>query len=421
MHRTNGDGFILDPIKNVPVYADEDLPTRQATQLRHQEMNAIQEEICNVIEDAFITVNQPTEDISQMNQLNQAIDWKLGKLSQAIWTNLYASSVKNNSLVPGTNLQEVLDTLAAVSIHYKSTNVGDFLDNLASNYTSPGVVSSANVSISTPFGALSTTRIEFKAGQCILRAFSNLSSQKIYIQPQRKMVLNAGQSGYQAFSPGHEGGAFISNNGSPLPVHGTWLTSYAIKGAAEPLEYFVTDVVNGVTVAKNSYKSYFPTANLDDIGVCPLGLVQIISDGSLFKIKPFIQNDNSYKWKDSVTAPGGSLPSDGTETFISLGAGGAFSGHGYLFPVSTAIEKELDMQLILTSSATSVGISKFYAVQDNVMADKSQYHRFLGEGNFSMNIITNSENISGSLLLPTTHPVDVSTNIRGFKLLTSLE
>ena len=74
MHRTEGDGFITDPIGGQNVFADEDPPARDATQLRYQEANAYQEEIANVIIGAGIALNASSESIQQMVQLRDAIN-----------------------------------------------------------------------------------------------------------------------------------------------------------------------------------------------------------------------------------------------------------------------------------------------------------------------------------------------------------
>jgi hypothetical protein len=86
MHRTIGDGYIVDGGKNF--YADEDPPTRSATQLRHQEMNAIQEEIATVIESTGQALNPTTEAYAQMTQLNTAINAKDNDAKAAVQANL---------------------------------------------------------------------------------------------------------------------------------------------------------------------------------------------------------------------------------------------------------------------------------------------------------------------------------------------
>ena len=78
MHRTEGDGFKVDPIGGQNVFADEDLPTRDATQLRYQEANTYQEEIANVILQAGMSLNASSETVQQMIQLRDAIDILIG-------------------------------------------------------------------------------------------------------------------------------------------------------------------------------------------------------------------------------------------------------------------------------------------------------------------------------------------------------
>ena len=75
MHRTIGDGYIVDPTTGHNIYADEDLGTgRDATQVRHEEINALQEEIANVVEFAGYTLNSSSENIDQMVQLRRGVE-----------------------------------------------------------------------------------------------------------------------------------------------------------------------------------------------------------------------------------------------------------------------------------------------------------------------------------------------------------
>ena len=61
---------------SVDVYRDEVLGSYPATQLRHTEMNAIQEEIANVIRAEGGTLHTDSEAVNTMTQLNAAIDAK---------------------------------------------------------------------------------------------------------------------------------------------------------------------------------------------------------------------------------------------------------------------------------------------------------------------------------------------------------
>lgn len=99
MHRTFGDGYVV--IDGKRLYADEDLATgRDATQVRHEEMNALQEEICNVIEAEGFTLNSPSESVSSMNQMNTAINNKLK-----------SNRITNQSSVTGANVTDALNSL----------------------------------------------------------------------------------------------------------------------------------------------------------------------------------------------------------------------------------------------------------------------------------------------------------------------
>jgi len=99
MHRTFGDGYVL--IGGKRLYADEDLGTgRDATQVRHEEMNALQEEICNVIEAEGLALNSPSESVSSMNQMNTAINNKLK-----------SNRITNQSSVTGANVSGALNSL----------------------------------------------------------------------------------------------------------------------------------------------------------------------------------------------------------------------------------------------------------------------------------------------------------------------
>lgn len=71
MHRITGDGYALDGTKRI--FADEDLPTRNATQVTHQWANAVQEELATIVEDAGGTLQTDSEAISAMHQVNDAI------------------------------------------------------------------------------------------------------------------------------------------------------------------------------------------------------------------------------------------------------------------------------------------------------------------------------------------------------------
>ena len=119
MHRTLGDNY--DIVDGKRVYRDEIPGVAPPTQVRHEEMNALQEEISRVIEAAGFSLNAGTEAISDMDQMNTAIDSKIGvegavraaadtALSAAIAA-LNASDINNDSGVSGTNVDDALDNL----------------------------------------------------------------------------------------------------------------------------------------------------------------------------------------------------------------------------------------------------------------------------------------------------------------------
>jgi len=125
MHRTEGDGFITDPIGGQNIYADENPPIRDATQLRHEEANSFQEEICNVILHAGASLNSGSESVQQMVQLRDAINLLIansvsaeatvrfnadGALT-ALITSLVANQIGNDSSVSGTKVKDALNTL----------------------------------------------------------------------------------------------------------------------------------------------------------------------------------------------------------------------------------------------------------------------------------------------------------------------
>lgn len=121
MHRTEGDGFIVDPIGGFNVYKDEDPPASDATQLRFQEANTFQEEIVNVILAAGLSLNSAGETVQQMTQLRDAINILIGNEAnlraiaddslQAQIDFLDTDAIINNSTIIGTYLTDVLEEL----------------------------------------------------------------------------------------------------------------------------------------------------------------------------------------------------------------------------------------------------------------------------------------------------------------------
>jgi len=86
MHRcTNSDSAgsgITKYSGPAPVYRDESPGSYDATQLRHLEMNAIQEEICNFIQSVGISLNADTEALTDMDQMETAIKTYFGRYNR---------------------------------------------------------------------------------------------------------------------------------------------------------------------------------------------------------------------------------------------------------------------------------------------------------------------------------------------------
>jgi hypothetical protein len=129
MHRTNGDsygtGTSSHGVSGIHIYRDELAGSYDATQGRHQEMNALQEEICDVIEHESIALNSDSETPSTMTQLRAALDARH-----------VASRITNDSSAPGTyvddsltDLDSRLDTLEGQTLDTRiSTLEGQTLD-----------------------------------------------------------------------------------------------------------------------------------------------------------------------------------------------------------------------------------------------------------------------------------------------------
>lgn len=137
MHRTNGDSYGTAPSymgPSVHVYRDYSPGNYDSTQARHQEHNAFQEEICNVIEAEGYTLQTDSETVAQMFQLNTAINNKLK-----------ASRIVNDSLQSGAYVDDALDNIGARITMLDSddisnassipgTSVSDAIDNISTDY-----------------------------------------------------------------------------------------------------------------------------------------------------------------------------------------------------------------------------------------------------------------------------------------------
>lgn len=109
---------------SIAVYRDENPPSYDATQLRHQEMNAIQEEICNVIRAEGYALNADTESYSSMIQLHTAINNKL-----------YADRITNNSGVAGSYVDDALNQLDSDITALDSDDIGNVSGVTGANVT----------------------------------------------------------------------------------------------------------------------------------------------------------------------------------------------------------------------------------------------------------------------------------------------
>jgi len=185
MHRTLGDGRIVDPIGGFNVYADEDPPTRNATQMRHEEANTFQEEIVNVILAAGLSLNAGTETIQEMIQLNAAID---SKISTAVAAEAAARSSADNGLQ-----SQITANAGAVTSLQQLTAVMAIADGTVT----PQAGSSSAESLVSRFLVFDTS----KSGTGVI----------LYIQ--RAFTLSGGPANYLDFDLGALGGSLTEVEG----------------------------------------------------------------------------------------------------------------------------------------------------------------------------------------------------------------
>lgn len=125
MHRTLGDSYGTSGTKRI--YRAEVPGVSPPTQVRHEEMNSLQEEICNVIEATGASLQAGTEAIDDMDQLNTAIDYKVTQEAiarasadsaiNATISGLAASDIDNDSSVGGATVMVALNTLQSSIIN----------------------------------------------------------------------------------------------------------------------------------------------------------------------------------------------------------------------------------------------------------------------------------------------------------------
>ena len=150
MHRTNGDSKGTGVGKydgSIDVYRDENPGSYDATQLRAEEMNAIQEEIANVIRGEGISLQTEAETFAQMFQLETAINTKLA-----------ANRITNTSSVPGGAVDDALDNLDAKIDALDSDDIANV------SAVSGALVSDALDQLDSDIGALDTYDIADSVG-----------------------------------------------------------------------------------------------------------------------------------------------------------------------------------------------------------------------------------------------------------------
>jgi hypothetical protein len=276
MHRTLGDGYITD-IDGKNLYADEDLPFRDATQLRHQEMNAIQEEICNVIEWDGTPMNPDSETPSQASQLDIAIDAKDQEVYTIVTDEtdtklslLNSNSIANISNIPGSKVTDALNNINVICNDYKYlskeiTQCCLYLSPLTGQFTlqsAPGYTKST---------------IGFYRPQTGMIYIDTYAS----VLPFWKKTLTNALNGFEYFATG-------ANNGSvfdPAIVGisaGLWLKIYAIKvfNNNNTIDYDMISApisVNGIEVLRSTIRTYYPLCDNDgDICITCIGLCQVV-------------------------------------------------------------------------------------------------------------------------------------------------
>ena len=174
MHTIQGDGKLFDAGTGKDTFADENLPTRDATQMTHEFANALMFEIINVIESEGISLNAQSETFAQMNQLLEAIDKKVsaeatlradGDSNLQSQVNSNAATITINSLsINGLDLQFV--NLKASEVQNDSgvsgSKVKDALDQLSTNIgalNGSSITNDSSVSGATVKDALETLEV----------------------------------------------------------------------------------------------------------------------------------------------------------------------------------------------------------------------------------------------------------------------
>lgn len=234
MHRTNGDSFGTGTsshgVAGIHVYRDELAGSYDATQGRHQEMNALQEEIADVIEHESIALNTDSETPATMTQLRAALDARH-----------VASRVTNDSLnVAGTYVSDALDNLADRITYLGSdditndsgvwgTSVSDALDELSDTDGIDNVSSMEGSTLSDSLDELNNQRKLFISG-CAYTRHASFYTNIIF------------SDGYAMDTTG----AYL------LRMPGTTFIKQVINGSGWVAGSSQTGIPDGVTVAANT-------------------------------------------------------------------------------------------------------------------------------------------------------------------------
>lgn len=236
----------------IAIYRDELPGSYNATQLRHNEMNAIQEEIAYVIEEEGITLNTDSETASSgMDQLNQAIEAKLK-----------ASRIYNDSTdVNGLNVDDALNTLKAELFQL-----------------SRGMIDGLEMSVNST----DAYDLDVQAGNAIDSANGFILKLSSAITKQ----IDA------AWAEGNNAGGFPSNGTSGLTLtNDTWYHVFLIAQSGG----------TGVDVGFDTNLDASVLLNDDNAGAESydkyrrIGSIQYVD--ATTKIRPFVQNGDEFHWE----------------------------------------------------------------------------------------------------------------------------
>ena len=240
MHRTNGDsygtGTSSHSVPGIHLYRDEDPGNYDATQGRHQEQNAIQEEICDVIEHESITLNDDTETPATMTQLREALD-----------NRHRASRLINDSGIYGSYVDDSLNFIK------------DFIDNLdtddVANASSLDGTSLSDVLEDLDSDEIwNTSNVEGTMVEDVLNVFYNLRHWYIH-------GCSHGRNGTYIYKVNFNDGYAIDTTGSVLMrmprQGGSTFVKNVVNGSGWVAGHDATGIPDGVTVAADTKLAIF--------------------------------------------------------------------------------------------------------------------------------------------------------------------